>query len=115
MVRQISQTSLRPRVMTRYFDDLETRTAEERAENIALVLPQQIERGKKLPGYCGRLDGVASAEIASLSSLARLPVLRKSDLGAAQQNAMPFGGLTTKPAGDFSHVFQSPGPIYETF
>jgi phenylacetate-CoA ligase len=42
-----------------------------------------------------------------------LPVLRKSDLGAAQTAGNPFGGLTTRPAHGFAHVFQSPGPIYE--
>ena len=42
-----------------------------------------------------------------------LPVLRKSDLGAAQAAHPPFGGFTARAAAEFAHVFQSPGPIYE--
>ena len=42
-------------------------------------------------------------------------MLRKSDLGEAQASHMPFGNFTTKPVTGFSHVFQSPGPIYEPF
>jgi 2'-5' RNA ligase len=42
-----------------------------------------------------------------------LPVLRKSALGAAQGDAPPLGGFTTRPVTEFAHVFQSPGPIYE--
>jgi phenylacetate-CoA ligase len=30
-----------------------------------------------------------------------------------QKAAPPFGGLTTRPAAEFDHVFQSPGPIHE--
>jgi phenylacetate-CoA ligase len=48
-----------------------------------------------------------------MADLAALPVLRKSDLGAAQKSAAPFGGLTTRAPHGFAHVFQSPGPIYE--
>ena len=40
-------------------------------------------------------------------------MLRKSDLGTAQAKSPPFGGYTTKPAHEFTHIFQSPGPIYE--
>uniref|UniRef100_UPI00356174BA phenylacetate--CoA ligase family protein n=1 Tax=Phaeovulum sp. TaxID=2934796 RepID=UPI00356174BA len=47
------------------------------------------------------------------AALARLPVLRKSDLGAAQKVRAPFGGLTTLGPAGFEHIFQSPGPIYE--
>ena len=47
------------------------------------------------------------------AALARLPVLRKSELGQAQAARPPFGGFTTLPPSGFEHVFQSPGPIYE--
>ena len=46
-------------------------------------------------------------------ALAQLPVLRKSALVEAQGANPPFGGLTARALTDFSHVFQSPGPIYE--
>ncbi|MDD9708646.1 phenylacetate--CoA ligase family protein [Seohaeicola sp. SP36] len=99
--------------MTRYFDELETRSPDERAAALAKALPDQIARAKALPGYAGALDGVNPSSITSVEALARLPVLRKSDLGRAQAGAAPFGGLTTRPASGFAHIFQSPGPIYE--
>ena len=96
-----------------YFDALETRSDADRAAWLATELPAQIARARALPGYAGRLDGVDPARITRVADLAALPVLRKSDLGAAQKAAAPFGGLTTRPAHGFAHVFQSPGPIYE--
>ncbi|MFB9148272.1 phenylacetate--CoA ligase family protein [Roseovarius ramblicola] len=99
--------------MTQFFDALETRRPEARAEALARVLPEQIARAQRCPGYGGALDGVDPAAITDATALATLPVLRKSDLGRAQGAAAPFGGLTTRPAHGFAHVFQSPGPIYE--
>jgi phenylacetate-CoA ligase len=99
--------------MTQYFDPLETRTAEARAEALARALPDQIGRAQALLGYGGALDGVEATQITGVADLARLPVLRKSDLGRAQGAAAPFGGLTSLPAAGFTHIFQSPGPIYE--
>ncbi|PIE07555.1 MAG: AMP-dependent synthetase [Rhodobacterales bacterium] len=46
----------------------------------------------------------------SLSGLATLPVLRKSDLVALQGQTPPLGGVKT---GAITRLFQSPGPIYE--
>jgi phenylacetate-CoA ligase len=99
--------------MSKYFDDLETRSADERAAAIAQALPRQIERAQALPGYAATLSGVDPAAIRGAHDLATLPVLRKSDLGRAQAAHAPLGGLTTRNASGFAHVFQSPGPIYE--
>lgn len=96
-----------------FFDDLETRSAAQRAADLAQALPAQITRAKTLGGYGGALDSVDAATVTSVEALAALPVLRKSELGKAQAANAPFGGFTTKPAAGFSHVFQSPGPIYE--
>lgn len=96
-----------------HFDDLETRSARERAADLAKALPQQIARAEALPGYDDALKGVDAAKFTSVEALADLPVLRKSELGKAQAGNAPFGGFTTKPVHEFSHVFQSPGPIYE--
>ena len=95
------------------FDDLETRSAQARAADLAAALPAQIARAQGLSGYGGSLDGVDAGAVTSVADLAALPVLRKSELGKAQAANAPFGGFTTKPASGFSHVFQSPGPIYE--
>ncbi|UOA13664.1 MULTISPECIES: phenylacetate--CoA ligase family protein [Sulfitobacter] len=96
-----------------HFDDLETRSATERAADLAKALPQQIARAQGLSGYGDSLKEVDAAQITSVEALADLPVLRKSELGKAQAGQAPFGGFTTKPVYEFSHVFQSPGPIYE--
>ncbi|MEQ6249845.1 phenylacetate--CoA ligase family protein [Sulfitobacter sp. HNIBRBA3233] len=98
---------------TTHYDDLETRSAAERAADIAERLPRQIARAQALAGYATSLADVSPARITSAEDLAALPVLRKSDLGEAQKRAAPFGGFTTKQAHEFTHVFQSPGPIYE--
>lgn len=95
------------------FDDLETRSADARGADLAAALPAQIARAQGLVGYGGSLGGVDAAAVTSVADLAALPVLRKSELGKAQAADAPFGGFTTKPASGFSHVFQSPGPIYE--
>ncbi len=99
--------------MSHYFDPLETRDDAARSAALAEALPQQIARAQALPGYGGRLAAVTPGSIRSLADLAGLPVLRKSDLGRAQAGAAPFGGLTSRAANGFAHVFQSPGPIYE--
>ncbi|MEZ5676074.1 phenylacetate-CoA ligase [Thalassovita litoralis] len=99
--------------MTRYFDDLETRSADARAAAIASDLPRQIARAQVLPGYGDSLAGVEATAITGIADLAKLPVLRKSDLGKAQAASAPFGGLTTRGVSGFAHIFQSPGPIYE--
>lgn len=97
----------------KYFDELETRDAGQRTEDLARDLAAQVARAKTLAGYGGALDSVDASAITTRKALATLPVLRKSDLGAAQKNVAPFGGLTALPTSGFAHVFQSPGPIYE--
>jgi phenylacetate-CoA ligase len=96
-----------------YFDSLETRSADQRAADLARQLPEQIARAKAAPGYAGLLDDVDPASVTTMEALAKLPVLRKSELSKAQAENPPFGGFTTKPVSGFAHVFQSPGPIYE--
>ena len=91
--------------------NLERRTAEERAADLAAALPAQIARAQSLPGYTALADVDASA-VMTMADLAKLPVLRKSELVSAQSDAPPLGGLAG-PVTGFSHVFQSPGPIYE--
>lgn len=95
----------------RYYDDLETRSTDQREASIAECLPALVARAAALPGSL--LGGVEAAEITSREALARLPVLRKSALIEAQSGDPPFGGLAARPLTSFSHVFQSPGPIYE--
>jgi len=99
--------------MNPYFDALETRSADARDAALMRDLPAALARAMSAPGLAAHLGAVDPSAITTRADLARLPVLRKSDLGAAQKRAAPFGGLTVKPAHRFAHIFQSPGPIYE--
>ncbi|SFL00770.1 phenylacetate--CoA ligase family protein [Shimia haliotis] len=99
--------------MSRFFDELETRSADQRAADLADALPRQITRAKTLSGYGAALADVDPASINSMDALAALPVLRKSELGAAQKANGPLGGFADLSNPNLVHVFQSPGPIYE--
>jgi phenylacetate-CoA ligase len=65
------------------------------------------------PALARQLEGVDLGALRELADLSRIPVLRKSDLAAAQRSAPPFGGLATIKAGRFKRLFASPGPIFE--
>ena len=95
--------------MSAYFDALETRSAEERAQAQLDQLNAQLARAGALSGYVGLAEHGA---LDSLGDLARLPVLRKSALSEAQRPGAPLGGYAG-PLSGFDQVFQSPGPIYE--
>lgn len=95
-----------------HFDDLETRDAATRAAEIALLLQQQLARAATLPGYADAWAQIALGDIQAPADLVKLPVLRKSALVAAQADLPPLGGYSG-PVQSFTHLFQSPGPIYE--
>ncbi|UWQ01302.1 phenylacetate--CoA ligase family protein [Aliiroseovarius crassostreae] len=99
--------------MSKYFDALETRSADERISALAAALPAQIARAQALSGYGESLKGVEAASVKTLADLATLPVLRKSEIGKAQAADGPLGGYAALPTHKFAHIFQSPGPIYE--
>lgn len=56
---------------------------------------------------------VVPADIRSMTDLVRLPVLRKDELVRRQRQDPPFGGLLAVPPAELTHVFVSPGPIYD--
>jgi len=95
-------------------DALETRDAAARAGDLASALPAQVAHARAAaPAMAAHLGGVDPAGITDRAALARLPVLRKAGLAAAQADAPPFGGFAAREPASFDHVFQSPGPIYE--
>ena len=89
-----------------YFDDLETRSADERTAAQVAALRDLLDHMKSAPDAWRD----AAASVQSLSDLPKLPVLRKSELSAWQKARPPFGGIAV---GNVAHIFQSPGPIYE--
>ena len=94
-------------------DNLETRDPAQRERDLFAALPAFIARALTAPGWAKRLSGADPASVTSRSALAKLPVLRKSDLVALQKEFPPFGGLNVTPPGKVKRLLMSPGPIYE--
>jgi phenylacetate-CoA ligase len=100
--------------MGSHYDALETRAPAERERALLAELPRQVARAKARAAAYGRLlADVEPATVTTREALARLPVVRKSELVALQQAARPFGGLAASGYGEIARVFASPGPIYE--
>jgi phenylacetate-coenzyme A ligase PaaK-like adenylate-forming protein len=99
--------------MTDHYDALETRNPADREADLFARLPDVLRKAMAAPAYAERLKGVDPASITSRAALARLPLLRKSDLPALHKAAPPFGGFVTGLAGSFGRLFTSPGPIFE--
>ncbi len=100
--------------MSAYYDLLETRSAEAREGALMAALPALVARASaNARGWRARLRGVDPQAISSRKALAQLPVLRKSDLKALQEEDPPFGGLTTVEPGRLGRLFMSPGPIFD--
>lgn len=102
------------RVGSDHFDTLETRAPEEREAALMAALPEQVAFAIAKAPYYGRvLAGVDPRPIVSREALAQLPVTRKSELIALQQDDPPFGGLAALAPGALARLFVSPGPIHD--
>jgi phenylacetate-CoA ligase len=99
--------------MVSHYDALETRDPAEREQDLFSRLPDILRKAMAAPAYAEHLKGIEPAAVTSRTALARLPVLRKSELPALHKAAPPFGGFVAGPAGSFGHLFTSPGPIFE--
>jgi hypothetical protein len=99
--------------MTNHYDVIETRKPAEREADLFSRLPGVLRKAMTAPAYAERLKGINPAGIASRTALARLPVLRKSDLPALHRASPPFGGFVSGHPGSFGRLFTSPGPIFE--
>jgi len=98
----------------RYYDALETRSADERNARLFSALSGQITNAKFNSAYFGDLlKDISPDDITDRASLATIPVTRKSDLIELQKKNAPLGGLTTCEPGRLKRIFQSPGPIYD--
>lgn len=99
---------------SRFYDDLETRTAEAREADLMARLAAQIAHaGAHAPWYRDSLAGIDPAAVTDRAALARLPLVRKSALIESQRATPPFGGLVAAPTAELARLFMSPGPIYE--
>jgi phenylacetate-CoA ligase len=99
--------------MTGHYDALETRDPAERDADLFSRLPGALRMAMAAPAYAERLKGIDPSAITSRAALARLPVLRKSELPALHKAAPPFGGFVSGRPGSFARLFTSPGPIFE--
>ncbi len=96
-----------------HFDSLETRCRKEREIEQLHALAAQIDNARKhAPAYAEMLKELV-APVNSRAELAKLPLTRKSELTTKQQQEPPFGGLTGLRSPELTHIFVSPGPIYE--
>ena len=99
--------------MTAHYDARETREQAAREAELFSRLPEVLRSAMAAPAYAERLKGIDTASVTSRAALARLPVLRKSELPALHKAAAPFGGFVAAAPGSFARLFTSPGPIFE--
>ena len=110
---------------TEALDALETRDPATREAAALAALPALIRRAQGTEGGAARLAGVDAGSVTTRAALARVPVLRKTELHERQQSQRaaslwdPLGGYSAigwrgmRAAQGARRVFQSPGPIYE--
>jgi phenylacetate-CoA ligase len=96
-----------------HYDNLEIRVPTLRESEEFAVLHGVVAHALKAPGWAAHLKGVDPKSVTSRSALAKLPVLRKSDIADLQKASPPFGGLNVTPPGKAKRLLMSPGPIYE--
>ena len=99
--------------MAEHYDSLETRNRTLRDSEELAVLPKIVAHAMRAPGWAKHLAGVDAYHVNSREALAKLPVLRKSDIAALQKENPPFGGLNVTPPGKVRRLLMSPGPIFE--
>jgi len=97
-----------------YYDDLEIRDPAEREADLMRRLRAHLAHAKAhAPAYAEALAGIDPAGIDGRAALARLPVIRKSDLPERQRARPPFAGLAAVAPGAMLRLYASPGPIYD--
>lgn len=101
-----------------FFDSLETQDPGQREDRLFAALREQIAHAQdEAPFFADALKGVEPDSIGDRAALAKLPVVRKSELIEQQKKRVakrdPFGGLTAVKTGNLARIFMSPGPIYD--
>jgi phenylacetate-CoA ligase len=100
--------------MTTHFDASETRAQDQRdTADLSALRALLTEVASAAPGLKRQLEGVDVASLKTREDLARIPVLRKSDLAALQKAEPPLAGLTGVSPGLLKRILVSPGPIFD--
>ena len=92
-----------------FFDSKEVRSSDERENDHLVSLKKLIEKAKTITLHSDRLKN----EISTLTDLQKIDIFRKSDLIEIQKKNLPFGNLNFTELSEFSHIYRSPGPIYD--
>lgn len=87
-------------------------TPTERLTRLRRLQEAAIEHAPALQDLYARA-GIRPQELTDMDALNRLPVTTKDELLALQRERPPFGGFLSAADADISHIFVSPGPIYE--
>ncbi|OGR31990.1 MAG: AMP-dependent synthetase [Desulfuromonadales bacterium GWC2_61_20] len=96
-----------------FYDDLEQREPALRESAQMRQLAATVRQARSASPYYRELFAAASPIVGDRRTLAQLPLTRKSELGALQQRSLPFGGMAQLAPPLLSHIFVSPGPLYE--
>ena len=99
--------------MTEHYDSLETRDPATREREQFARLPETIARAMTAPGWAKQLAGIDPKSVINRAALAKLPILRKSELTTLQKENPPFGGFNVATVGGVRRLLLSPGPIFE--
>src|SRR6202000_2164756 len=102
-------------IMIEHFDALETREPGEREADLFSRLPGTLRKALTAPLYAERLRGLDLSEVASRAALARLPLLRKSDLPALQQAAAAYADPWRGARALFAAGFRPGDVVLNTF
>ncbi|MGD9509800.1 MAG: phenylacetate--CoA ligase family protein [Geminicoccaceae bacterium] len=97
-----------------FYDRQEIRDPADREAALFHALPGLVRHAlDNASFFAGHLGAIEPDAVTSRAELARLPVLRKSELAELQAGQPPFGRLTATPLSRLAQVFASPGPIYD--
>ena len=100
--------------MEEIVDPRERRSPDEREWALMKALPAMVAQLFTLaPGHRRRNPGVAPEEVTDRAALAKLQLVRKSELPEMQRAEPPFGGLSMIAPAQAAKLFSSPGPVFE--
>ncbi len=100
--------------MQENLDPRERRSPDEREQALMKALPAVVSHlFGRAPGFRERDPGVVPGEVTDRAALARLRLVRKSELPELQRARPPFGGLSTVAPPQAARLFSSPGPVFE--
>jgi len=92
----------------------ERRSPEDRELALMKALPLAVAMAfERAPAYKRRDPSVVPEGIVDRRALAKLRLMRKSELAEMQRGDPPFGGLSILPASQAAKLFSSPGPVFE--